>query len=100
MAGNSAGSTDNDFHLRQGPELLDNDDDDCERGDGCRMENWTSTPNQWNGCRDATEDVDDDNDGVEDTNDSFPFNALEWAVDEIRLATMPIQTMTTMVLGR
>jgi hypothetical protein len=85
-ASNSAGSDSTMISITvEDPALMDNDDDGIVNGeDGCRdgETGWTSnssTDHDGDGCRDATEDVDDDNDGADDTNDSFPFNALEWA---------------------
>jgi hypothetical protein len=73
------------FHLSSNGDVVNDFDfdgiidssDDCPYGDM----GWTSNPStdgDGDGCQDITEDGDDDNDGVDDSNDSFPFNALEW----------------------
>ena len=52
--------------------------DHCISGETGWISN-SSSDYDGDGCKDATEDIDDDNDGVLDDDDVFPFNALEWA---------------------
>ena len=56
---------------------VENYNDSCSDGE-TGWKSSSSTDYDGDGCRDSTEDYDDDNDGVNDYEDMFPYDSSEW----------------------